>query len=481
MRAQVISRSAGRSAIAAAAYRAGERLRDDRTGQMHDYSRKAYVEHREIMAPETAPEWMRDRAALWSGVEAAEKRKDAQLAREVHFALPRELDRGERVELIRDFCQREFVARGMIADVAIHNPSGRDGGEQPHAHVMLTTRVLTGDGFGPKDREWNDKALYEGWREGWAEHANLALERKGSRERIDHRSFAERGIDREPEPKLGPKAARLERDEMRAAANENRSFAPVTERGAEWERVRARNRVRDQVRGQLELGLRELREVAERVLGQARERLEAAWQGMERAVASVRERFASGRADGAAGDGVDGAAGDGVRVDGVPVPVRAPERERAPPQERAERTPAEPSRTAPPSRERLLGREEPTRDDADRDKAAGEGRASGTGERDAAPSGKPDQAQRDALLGKTPRAARPRDICERDKGPALPDAARPGPAMPGAAGRDALLGKLPLPPGRVVPTLADLLGRGPAKPAPQRPGRDRGGDRDRDR
>jgi len=470
MRAQVISRSAGRSAIAAAAYRAGERLRDDRTGQMHDYSRKAYVEHREIMAPKTAPEWMRDRAALWSGVEAAEKRKDAQLAREVHFALPRELDRAERVELIRDFCQREFVARGMIADVAIHNPSGRDGGEQPHAHVMLTTRVLTGDGFGAKDREWNDKALYEGWREGWAEHANLALERKGSRERIDHRSFAERGIDREPEPKLGPKAARLERAEMRAAANENRSFAPVTERGAEWESVRARNRVRDQVRGQLELGLRELREVAERVLGQARERLEAAWQGMERAVASVRERFAGGRADGAAGARVDGVDGGAARADGVPVAERAPER---PEWEAAERTPAEPSRTAPPSRERLLGRE-PAREDGDRDKAAGEGRGRSIGEGDAAQSGKPDQAQRDALLGKTPREAQSRDIGERDKGPA-----KPGPALPGAAGRDALLGKLPLPPGRVVPTLADLLGRGPAKPAPQRPGRDRGGDRDR--
>lgn len=365
MRAQVISRSAGRSAIAAAAYRAGERLRDERTGQMHDYSRKAYVEHREIMAPETAPAWMQDRAALWSGVEAAEKRKDAQLAREVHFALPRELNPAERVELIRDFCQREFVARGMIADIAIHNPSGRDGGEQPHAHVMLTTRVLTGEGFGAKDRDWNDKALYEGWRAGWAEHANRALERVGSRERIDHRNFAERGIDREPEPKLGPKAARLERAETRAAANENRPVAPVTERGAEWEKVRERNRVRDQMRGQLELGLRELREVAERVLGQAREQFEAAWQRMERAVAIVRERFAVGRADGA-------------RADGVPVP---------------ERTQAD----TPPSRDKLLGREKSAREDRDRAGAVGKGRADG-----AEPPGKPGEAAREALLGKAP-------------------------------------------------------------------------------
>jgi hypothetical protein len=411
MRAQVISRSTGRSAIAAAAYRAGERLRDERTGRLHDYTRKAYVEHREIMVPENAPAWMRDRSMLWSAVEGAERRKDAQLAREVHFALPRELDRMERVELIREFCQREFVARGMIADVAIHNPSGRDGGEQPHAHVMLTTRVLTGDGFGAKDRDWNDKALYEGWRAGWAEHANRALERVGSRERIDHRSFAERGIDREPEPKLGPKAARLERAETRAAANENRPVAPVTERGAEWENVRARNRVRDQVRGQLELGLRELREVAERVLGQAREQLDAAWQRMERAVAIVRERFVGRRAD--------GVAGDGARADGVLVP---------------ERTLAEPSRAEPPSRDKLLGRGGQAREDADREKAVGD--RSG---RDAGQPGKPVPVERDALLGKT----------------TLPT------------------------PTRLIPTPADLLGRGPLQNTPQLPGRDKGGGRER--
>lgn len=292
MRAQVISRSAGRSAIAAAAYRAGERLRDERTGQMHDYSRKAFVEHREILAPDNAPAWMHDRAALWSGVEAAEKRKDAQLAREVHFALPRELDAGQRLELIRDFCQREFVARGMIADLAIHNPSGRDGGEQPHAHVMLTTRVLTGEGFGPKERGWNDKTLYEGWRGRWAERANQALERVGRAERIDHRSFAERGIDREPEPKLGPKAARLERVEQRKAANENRPVAAaVTERGQAWHAVRERNRRRDELRARLEVVARGFQRTAERALVEARERFEAVRARLERAAAVIRDRF----------------------------------------------------------------------------------------------------------------------------------------------------------------------------------------------
>jgi hypothetical protein len=313
---------------------------------------------------------------------------------------------------------------------------------------MLTTRVLTGEGFGAKDRDWNDKALYEGWRSGWAEHANRALERVGSRERIDHRSFAERGIDREPEPKLGPKAARLERAETRAAANENRPAAPVTERGAEWEGVRERNRVRDQVRGQLELGLRELREVAERVLGQAREQLEAAWQRMERAVASVRERFAGGRADGAR---VDGAVGDGARADGVPVP---------------ERTPAEPSRAEPPSRDKLLGRDGTARDDRDHGKAAGDGSGRDAGQPGKPGPAAPSPAERDALLGKVPG-----DVRQRETG-------LPAPSAP--AGREALLGKAPLPtPTRLIPSPADLLGRKPLQNTPQPPGRDKGGGRER--
>ncbi len=357
MRAQVISRSAGRSAIAAAAYRAGERLRDERTGQMHDYSRKAYVEHREIMIPDNAPAWMRDRAALWSGVEAAEKRKDAQLAREVHFALPRELDSAGRIELIRDFCQREFVTRGMIADVAIHNPTARDGGEQPHAHVMLTTRVLTGEGFGGKDREWNDKALYQGWRERWADHANRSLERIGAGKRIDHRSFAERGIDREPEPKLGPKAARIERLEQCAAANENRPVVAVTERGQEWQAVQERNRRRDELKGRIEVIARELRQVAERVLAEARVRLEEVRERLDRAAIMIRDWVGRERAGSEPNRTLGVALGqDRPRTDTPPTRAGSAERDRlfgrdatqAP--ERG-KVPAEPA-----LREALLGR-----------------------------------------------------------------------------------------------------------------------------
>ena len=241
--AKVIGRKGGRSSVAAAAYRAGGRLRDERQGIEHDYSRKGGVMHAEILAPENAPDWMRDRDRLWNAVEAVERRKDAQLAREIEVALPRELDRGERLELLRGFVQRQFVDRGMIADLAVHEGRARDGHGQPHAHVMLTLRELTGDGFGKKDRSWNEPELLMGWREAWARDANAALERAGRSERIDHRSLpvqraeAERQatrardagqeerarqleikvveLSREPEPKIGPAANALEKRGIR--------------------------------------------------------------------------------------------------------------------------------------------------------------------------------------------------------------------------------------------------------------------------
>ena len=377
MRAQVISRSAGRSAIAAAAYRAGERLRDERTGQLHDYSRKAYVEHREIMAPDNAPAWMQDRAALWSGVEAAEKRKDAQLAREVHFSLPRELDKGQRIELIREFCQREFVARGMIADIAIHNPSGRDGGEQPHAHVMLTTRVLTGESFGPKERGWNDKALYEAWRERWADHANRSLERIGSGERIEHRSFAERGIDREPEPKLGPKAARLERQEQRAAANENRPVVAVTERGREWRAVQERNRHRDDLRVRLEAVARGFQRTAERVLVEARERFEVIRARLEHAAGVIWDRFTRERHEPEIEVGSKSTAPDALT---------------------ATKPESPPGRAEPEMRHQLLGRDPAKEIDHSESKSDIERRSMLLGRRDRQSTGTP--IDREELFGK---------------------------------------------------------------------------------
>ncbi|MCB5411960.1 MobQ family relaxase [Pseudogemmobacter faecipullorum] len=304
--AKVISRAGGRSSVAAAAYRSGGRLRDERQDLEHDYSRKGGVLHAEIMAPQNAPEWMLNRDRLWNAVEAVEKRRDAQLAREIEVALPRELDRETRLELLRGFVQREFVDRGMIADLAIHEGRARDGGGQPHAHVMLTMRELTGDGFGKKDRGWNAPDLLLGWREAWARDANRALEREGYAERIDHRSLEaqrteveqalERAqtagqedeaiacekkvieLNREPEPKIGPAAYALEKRGI------------VTERGEAFRAAQARNALRFEFGWrQFELRL-ELRERAKAFITGARERLDQLWGRVDAAMTRIRER-----------------------------------------------------------------------------------------------------------------------------------------------------------------------------------------------
>src|SRR6218665_2652043 len=172
--AKVISRANGSSAVASAAYRAAERLHDDRLGRDHDFSNKAGVVHSEIMLPEGAPERLNDRATLWNEVEGAEKRKDAQLAREVEFSIPRELDQAQGVALARDFAQRAFVDRGMIADLNVHWDIAEDGSPKPHAHVMLTMREVAqrADGsaaFGAKVRDWNSTELLTHWRGAWSQ------------------------------------------------------------------------------------------------------------------------------------------------------------------------------------------------------------------------------------------------------------------------------------------------------------------------
>ena len=304
--AKVISRAGGRSSVAAAAYRTAGRLRDDRQGVEHDYSRKDGVVHSEIMAPENAPDWMRNRDQLWNAVEAVEKRRDAQLARELEVALPRELDRGERLELLRGFVQREFVDHGMIADVAVHEGKARDGQGQPHAHVMLTMRMLTGDGFGKKDRSWNAPDFLMGWREAWARDANMALERAGRSERIDHRSLdvqrveaeqqAERArgggqnelalerekrviaLSREPQPKIGP------------SANAQEKLGIATERGDAFRAAQARNAQRQELGWrQLELRL-ELMERGRAFIATARERLDQLWCRAEAAMTRIKDR-----------------------------------------------------------------------------------------------------------------------------------------------------------------------------------------------
>ena len=185
----MISRSQGRSATAAIAYRVAERIEDRRTGLTFDYAARGGVDHTETLAPDHAPDWVRDRSELWNRVEESETRKNSQVAREVRVALPAELTHAQRVELVRDFAQEQFVGSGMIADIALHAP-GRDGDDRNHhAHILLTTREIGPEGFTTKNRDWNKVEVLEGWREAWARDSNIALERAGIEDRVDHRTL----------------------------------------------------------------------------------------------------------------------------------------------------------------------------------------------------------------------------------------------------------------------------------------------------
>jgi Ti-type conjugative transfer relaxase TraA len=207
---KVIGRKSGSSAVASSAYRSGSRLRDERLDRSHDFSAKRGVVHSEVMLPENAPEAWSDRERLWNDVEAFEVRKDAQLAREVEFAIPREMSGRDGIELARDFVRGEFVNRGMIADLNVHWDMAEDGMPKPHAHVMLTMRAVDENGFGPKVRDWNRTEMVERWRERWAELANERLADLDIDARIDHRSLEARGIALEPQSQIGAPAKRIE-------------------------------------------------------------------------------------------------------------------------------------------------------------------------------------------------------------------------------------------------------------------------------
>ena len=245
--AKALSRSSGASAVAAAAYRSGEELTDERTGDRHDYSRRSGVDHAEIIAPDQAPDWVRDRAQLWNAAEAAERRRDSQVAREVMVALPAELEAQEQRGLVREFCRQEFAGQGMVADVSYHGT----GSENPHAHILLTMRRIEGQGFGKKVRAWNGKERLEGWREAWADRTNRALDRAGRSERIDHRTLKEQRqealdlgdlekaaeLDREPQVHLGKS---LYMEAKNISTEMGTRFLEIAERNLE--RVVARGR-----------------------------------------------------------------------------------------------------------------------------------------------------------------------------------------------------------------------------------------------
>jgi ATP-dependent exoDNAse (exonuclease V) alpha subunit len=226
--AKIVSRAEGRSVVGAAAYRSGESLYDERIAQTFDYTRKAGVEHSEILAPPEAPSWVHDRETLWNAVEQIERRKDAQLAREIEIGLPIELNKDQQVVLLRDYVRDTFVSRGMVADLAMH----LDNPDNPHAHVLLATRQITPEGFGAKRRDWNVRSELMQWRAAWAETANQHLARAGLDIRIDHRTLEAQGIDLVPGRKIGLSAERQQQPDLPLS---------VAERIAEQREIAAEN------------------------------------------------------------------------------------------------------------------------------------------------------------------------------------------------------------------------------------------------
>ena len=195
---KVHGRSSGTSAVKLAAYRAGSRLKAETTGRIHNYSRKKEVLWSEILAPENAPAWAKDRQALWNAVDRVEHRCDAQLAREVEVALPLALSPTDHCNLLREWVGETFVSHGMVADICYHAKRGN-----PHSHILLTLRDIDANGFGKKNRAWNNLGLVESWRTSWAEIVNRYLEKAGHEIRIDHRSFKRQCLDLTPTKHVG--------------------------------------------------------------------------------------------------------------------------------------------------------------------------------------------------------------------------------------------------------------------------------------
>jgi len=236
---KVISRGKGKSAVAAAAYRAGEQIYCEHDGRLNDYTRKGGIEHTEILLPANAPPGYADRAVLWNAVEKIEKAKNSQLAREIELALPVELTKEENISLVREYVKHNFVDKGMCADICIHDKN--DG--NPHAHIMLTMRPFEQSGeWGAKSKkeyilddngkrialasgeyksrkipavDWNEQTKAEDWRGAWAECCNDYLERGNHTDRIDHRSYERQGIEQIPTVHLGVAASQMERRGIR--------------------------------------------------------------------------------------------------------------------------------------------------------------------------------------------------------------------------------------------------------------------------
>ena len=231
--ASIVKRSAGRSVTAAAAYRAAAKIEDITTGLVHDYTRKKGVDYSEILSPISVSlgnEWLTDRQELWNKIEEIERRKDAQLAREITLAIPRELSRPEQIALVREYVQTNYVAAGMVADVNLHHLSG----DNPHAHILLTMRNLqiNPEGvveFGLKNTDWNSKNLLLIHRKSWEEITNKYLAKYSSDIKIDCRSLKEQGSEFIPQIHVGIHAMAMHRK------------GKQTDRRDEFERIEAEN------------------------------------------------------------------------------------------------------------------------------------------------------------------------------------------------------------------------------------------------
>jgi len=232
---KIVKRSAGKSAVAAAAYRAGERLHNKYDGMTHDYTRRRGVVYTDILLPSHAPKSFMDRGTLWNSVEQVEKASNSQLAREVEFSLPNNLDRKTQIQMVRRHVQTQFASKGMCADIAIHDK----GDGNPHAHILLTMRLLEKNGdWGMKAKreyildkhgqriqlksgdfksrkismtDWDSKDNAERWHSAWAIACNREFERVGSDRRVTHQSYADQGLSIEPTKHLGWEAHQVEK------------------------------------------------------------------------------------------------------------------------------------------------------------------------------------------------------------------------------------------------------------------------------
>ena len=306
---KIVSRGKGKSAVAAAAYRSGEKLTNEWDGLTHDYTKKGGVVHSEILLPAHAPPAFSDRSTLWNSVELSEKSNNAQLAREVEIALPVELSREEQTRLVREYCFSQFVSKGMIADFNLHDT----GSGNPHAHILLTMRPLDEKGaWLPKSKkeyvldengekirlpsgryktrkvdlvDWNNRENAEVWRRAWADLANEFLAQNNRPERIDHRSYERQGIEQIPTVHVGVSATQMEKKGI------------VTERGEMNRNIKAANRILREIR-RLVRGLKDwIAELKERKAALLESLAEARAQASEPTIPQLLARYMEQRGE----------------------------------------------------------------------------------------------------------------------------------------------------------------------------------------